>query len=238
MAIGAAERRKIDRLVRYYTNDQPFSDSIRSVESGLRTGLQEWTSLRSLAHFVSGRAKDPDHLRKKLQRKEEDRPGWLEGVNETNLGMKVTDLVGIRIIHLHTSQFPAVNTALSEFLGFRNYAITEGPKARVWDSEYRDYFKTNGIKTTLNKRMYTSVHYVVRAPIKPKLKVEIQVRTLSEEVWGETDHALNYPVRSKSIACTEQILVLARVTSSATRLVDSIFRGDEEFKAFSRRRRR
>lgn len=130
-----------------------------------------------------------------------------------------------------------MNAALTDFLSHKNYQITEGPKARVWDSEYLDYFKGQGIAASVNRRMYTSVHYVVRAPVKLKLKVEIQVRTLSEELWGETDHVLNYPAKSKSVACKEQIRVLARVTSSATRLVDSIFRSDAEFKAHSRRRR-
>jgi ppGpp synthetase/RelA/SpoT-type nucleotidyltranferase len=44
-----------------------------------------------------------------------------------------------------------------------------------------------------------------------------------EEVWGEVDHAINYPHRNESVACREQIRALARSTSSATRLVDSIF---------------
>jgi putative GTP pyrophosphokinase len=44
-----------------------------------------------------------------------------------------------------------------------------------------------------------------------------------EEVWGEVDHKLNYPHPTESVACREQIRALARSTSSATRLVDSIF---------------
>lgn len=44
-----------------------------------------------------------------------------------------------------------------------------------------------------------------------------------EEVWGEVDHSINYPHKSDSVACREQIRALARATSSATRLVDSIF---------------
>jgi ppGpp synthetase/RelA/SpoT-type nucleotidyltranferase len=52
---------------------------------------------------------------------------------------------------------------------------------------------------------------------------EIQVRTLMEEVWGEVDHELNYPVQTDVFSSREQLQVLARVTSSATRLVDSIF---------------
>jgi putative GTP pyrophosphokinase len=44
-----------------------------------------------------------------------------------------------------------------------------------------------------------------------------------EEVWGEVDHLINYPIPSTRLSSREQLKVLARVTSGATRLVDSIF---------------
>ena len=44
-----------------------------------------------------------------------------------------------------------------------------------------------------------------------------------DEVWGEVGHSINYPHKNGDIACREQILALARVTSGATRLVDAIF---------------
>ncbi len=71
--------------------------------------------------------------------------------------------------------------------------------------------------------MYTSVHYVIVAKSITTVTCEIQVRTLMEEVWGEVDHKINYPHRNESVACREQLLALARATSSATRLVDAIF---------------
>ena len=71
--------------------------------------------------------------------------------------------------------------------------------------------------------MYTSVHYVIESASRTKVTAEIQVRTLMEEVWGEVDHSMNYPHVTESLPCREQLKVLARVTSSATRLVDSIF---------------
>ena len=49
-----------------------------------------------------------------------------------------------------------------------------------------------------------------------------------EEVWGEVEHSINYPHKIDNLACREQLKVLARVTSSATRLVDSIFLTFEE----------
>jgi putative GTP pyrophosphokinase len=71
--------------------------------------------------------------------------------------------------------------------------------------------------------MYTSVHYIIKPNSTAKITCEIQVRTLMEEVWGEVDHLINYPHKSQLISIREQIKTLARVTSSCSRLVDSIF---------------
>ena len=75
--------------------------------------------------------------------------------------------------------------------------------------------------------MYTSVHYVIEPNSRTKSTGEIQVRTLAEEIWGEVDHTINYPKKSSILPCREQIKVLARVTSSCTRLVDSIFEANK-----------
>jgi putative GTP pyrophosphokinase len=103
------------------------------------------------------------------------------------------------------------------------YHLKEGPTARTWDDESRTYFKEIGIGTKKSESMYTSVHYVFEKRATKRYTFEIQVRTLAEELWGEVDHAINYPHKVNSVACKEQIKVLARVTSSCTRLVDSIF---------------
>ncbi|HEY4653786.1 MAG TPA: hypothetical protein VIH22_04705, partial [Cyclobacteriaceae bacterium] len=84
----------------------------------------------------------------------------------------------------------------------------EGPIARTWDDEYREYF--NKIGTAVNKSpdLYTSVHYIIKANSDNPLTCEIQVRTLMEEVWGEVDHTINYPYKSNSLSCREQIKVM------------------------------
>ncbi len=82
-----------------------------------------------------------------------------------------------------------------------------------------------------NPRMYSSVHYTVMPnKTKANVRAEIQVRTLSEEIWGEVDHRFNYSHAVDSVACGEQIKVLARVASSCTRLVDSIFASYADWK--------
>lgn len=50
-----------------------------------------------------------------------------------------------------------------------------------------------------------------------------------EEVWGEVDHSINYPHKTESLPCREQIKALARATSSCSRLVDSIFTSFDDY---------
>ena len=92
----------------------------------------------------------------------------------------------------------------------------------------REYFNKLSIETQSSPSMYTSVHYVIGSGSRTQVTCEIQVRTLMEEVWGEVDHTINYPHASSSLSCREQLKVLARVTSSATRLVDAIFATSHE----------
>ena len=145
-----------------------------------------------------------------------------------NLFKKVNDLVGFRILHLHTRQFEDINRELLKIFDEQLWVRLEGPSARTWDDESRDYFKAIGIATVKSDTMYTSVHYIVKPNSKSPLTLEIQVRTLMEEVWGEVDHKINYPQKAESVSCREQIKVLARVTSSCSRLVDSIFLTHQE----------
>jgi hypothetical protein len=89
-------------------------------------------------------------------------------------------------------------------------------------------FEQMGITTKDSPSLYTSVHYVIAPNRRTRITCEIQVRTLAEELWGEVNHSINYPQLSDSLPCREQIKVLARVTSSCTRLVDAIFSSHED----------
>ena len=182
--------------------------------------------LAKLIHSIKTRAKDPSHLEDKLFRKlraSKQPAGKCFDITAENLVEKITDLAGVRLLHLHTQQFPEINTHIQSLLHEEGYLVVEGPEARTWDDEYRKVFESHGIATVASERLYTSVHYIVQTSAKSKRTIEVQVRTLAEELWGEVDHSMNYPAPTEIYACKEQIKVLARLTSSCTRLVDSIF---------------
>lgn len=222
-ALSAEEVAQIDALVAHYTGHL-YERADRLAKNLLL--LANDSKLRPLIHSTKMRAKDPDHLRDKLARKmlKCKKDGIPFEITNENLFLRVNDLAGVRILHLHTAQVPAINEILTSLLQNELYEIIEGPTARIWDREYEDIFRSYGIESVPNNRLYTSVHYVVSAGNKERVHTaEIQVRTLAEELWGEVDHTFNYPHPTSIRSCQEQIKVLARVTSSCTRLVDSIF---------------
>lgn len=221
-ALSSSESAHLDALVAKFEADRSM---FVQFEKLLRVFVEE-PSLRALYHSYRSRVKDSSHLRDKLERKlrTAKREGKLFEITAENLYEEVNDLAGVRLLHLHTAEFAAIDAKLKQSLAFEKFEIVRGPTARTWDDEYEAVFKAMGVTTVRTKRMYTSVHYVVKANKASALTAEIQVRTLAEEIWGEVDHDLNYPLESPVFACREQLLVLARVTSSCTRLVDSIYR--------------
>jgi len=185
--------------------------------------------LSDSVHSIRSRVKEPSHLGDKLERmaKEAKRKRRSFSVTAANLFKKVHDCVGFRLLHIRAQDFPAVNGRLGDLLPSLGHKIVEGPVARVWDDESRQYYRALNIRTVKSETMYTSVHYVVESP-RDAMRYEIQVRTLMEEVWGEVDHSFNYPHKTPSVACQEQILTLARFVSGCNRLVESIFKSRDE----------
>lgn len=237
MASGltVSETRQVAALLRAYDSHQP---QINLFRDQLLVALTSSAELSKAIHSVRSRIKDPDHLRDKLKRKLQEckKAQKAFNIHPDNLLVKINDLVGVRILHLHTRQIRSIDPALRDVLKENKYALIEGPFARTWDDESREFFEECGITTQESPSMYTSVHYVIGSASRTRVTAEIQVRTLMEEVWGEVDHTMNYPHPINSLACREQLKVLARVTSSASRLVDSIFATVEDHSKSSKPR--
>lgn len=174
-------------------------------------------------HSVKSRLKDRGHLRAKLVRKVLDG----DTISDFDIFEKITDLAGVRVLHLYQEQFQTIHTVIRDKVeNLGDWYLPEPPKAYTWDPESCEFFKNLQIEVQVKESFYTSVHYLVRPRQDSPLCCEIQVRTLFEEIWGEVDHALNYPERSQHLSCREQLLVLAKLVGAGSRLVDSIFRSE------------
>lgn len=189
----------------------------------------ESRSLEGYVHSVRFRLKDLDHLLEKIERKNaedvalplDERKGEIDA---DNIFSRVTDIAGIRVLHLHISQFEHIHRFMMEKVDEGEFVLFEDPKAYTWDPDSGAYFDGLNIQRKLKESYYTSIHYVLRPNSRSLATCEVQVRTLLEEVWGEVDHTMNYPNPTTDAHCREQIRVLARLVGAGTHLADSIMR--------------
>jgi ppGpp synthetase/RelA/SpoT-type nucleotidyltranferase len=159
-----------------------------------------------------------------LQRKEAKG----ETVEPTQLLKSVTDLAGVRVLHLYQAQFAQIHTVIQTQIDRGDWCLHEDPVAYTWDPESSDFFKNLGLQTKVKESFYTSIHYVLKPRADSPLCCELQVRTLFEEAWGEIDHGINYPRPTSTLTCREQLRVLSKLVGAATRLADSIFRSHND----------
>ena len=221
------ELHKINTCVDFFESKIHLFDTFAK---SLSIHLGENKELSPYIHFIKHRVKDTDHLREKITRKalERKRNSKIPNINPDNLFTKITDLAGVRILHLHTEQIQEINRIVLSILEEYQYSLIDGPSAICWDVEYKKIFQDFGIKTDTRESMYTSIHYIIGANQKTNITAELQIRTLMDEVWGEVSHRVDYPNESTVRSCRDQLKVLARLTSGCTRLVDSIFKSNAE----------
>lgn len=224
----------VDTLVSYYKDNIPaIRPFLKGFDSHFTETLGENGPLADVVHSVKFRMKDAEHLREKLFRKLAAAKAKNEpfNVDKNNLFVKINDLGGYRILHLHTNQAEKIHGVLLDVIERAQFDLFEPPFANVWDEEAKAFFERVGVRTEVNPRMYSSVHYVIKARSRVAVTCEIQVRTLADEIWGEIDHRINYPHAHPSLPCREQLRVLARVASSCSRLVDAIMVTHDEWDA-------
>lgn len=220
-----------EELLRYY--DDGMQHELRTFMQAVSSWISchpELTKAHSkfgfpLVHSVKFRLKDKDHVRDKLVRRKKD--GKTPPKSKSEFFDTITDLAGVRVLHLHQEQFRDIHACLMKKFQEGDWVLAEDPVANTWDPESVKFFNEvdSNLKTDQRDSLYTSVHYLIRPARKGSLlRCEIQVRTLFEEIWGEVDHGLNYPKPSSYTVCREQIKVLAKLVGAGSRLLDSIFK--------------
>jgi len=209
--------------VRVYLDDMHL---LEMLHANVLTFFQKHPKLTQspfpVIHSIKSRFKDKEHLKEKIIRKNRDSNVGVR-ITKDNLFEEVTDLVGIRVLHLHQDQFMKIHDAIQLHLDSGEWVLKEQPTAYTWDPESVNFYKKIGYETKLKDSYYTSIHYTIKMNMNNPRCCEIQIRTLFEEVWGEVDHFINYPIACKNLSCREQLMVLSKFVAAGTRLVDSIF---------------
>src|SRR5262245_44392598 len=109
---GGADLARIREVVRFYKSPH-VQELLERFREHVLVAIRDSRQLKQLVHSLKSRLKDPDHLHGKLVRKwrEAQESGRRFDIASDNLLARITDLVGVRILHLHTSQARDIDQA-------------------------------------------------------------------------------------------------------------------------------
>ena len=200
-----------DELVKIYDNCVALVPQLEKEAEDIVSKLIDVPSV----HSVRRRVKKPKHLIEKIIRKGRkyvDRGISLETYKEI-----VTDLIGIRVLHLFKDDWKDIH---HEIMGL--WEIRETPQINIRRGDYnviqlQESISEMNCEIIVRDHGYRSVHYLIGVPVtkKDEILVEIQVRTVFEEAWSEIDHLMRYPYDVDNPVITEYLAIFNRIVGSA-----------------------
>lgn len=195
----------LTRIQEDYTRCQPnlepvaryVTDCLRQVEA---------------VHSLKIRLKEPEHVIEKIIRRKIEDPSL--AVSVENYKDKITDLIGIRALHLFKEDWAQIHSFITA-----TWELAEKPTANVRRGDAESFineFMAKGCEVKEHIHGYRSVHYLVKSqPTKDVHLVEVQVRTIFEEAWSEIDHRLRYEYGADSPLLNQYLFIFSRLAGSA-----------------------
>jgi len=168
-----------------------------------------------LVHSVRRRVKEPSHLIEKIIRKGKKYHDL--NINVTNYIKIVTDLIGIRVLHLFKDDWINLHKNITDI-----WETKEIPQLNVRHGDYnmnslKEQLKDIDCEIIIREYGYRSVHYLIGAHISKDKEtfIEIQARTVFEEAWSEIDHIIRYPYDKDNPILAEYLAIFNRIAGSA-----------------------
>ncbi len=143
-------------------------------------------------HSVRWRTKDIEHLLEKIVRKCAKGKEKYKTISVENYQEVVTDLVGIRALHLLKEDCFEIDKKFKETICVSSISkpIAYLKNGDNFEKKLIEY----GFEIEYHEAGYRSIHYLLPVThINLQFTIEIQVRTIFEEGWSEIDHKIRYP---------------------------------------------
>lgn len=171
-------------------------------------------------HSVRWRTKDPKHLVRKIVRKRAEGVKKYDHINVENYRSIVTDLIGVRAIHLFKEDLSKIDNHIRG-----NWDVRETPTIYIREGDPQGVPITQPYEVKIHSFGYRSAHYLVESrPTKEPVIVELQIRTIFEEGWSEIDHSLRYPNHTDNQDIQSVLTLLNRVAGSADEIASFTLR--------------
>ena len=166
-------------------------------------------------YSVRRRVKKPEHLIEKIIRKGSKYVA--RGISVETYKDIVTDLIGIRVLHLFKDDWRGIHDEIMKL-----WEIRETPQINIRRGDYnvaqlQESISELNCEIVVRDHGYRSVHYLIGIPVtrNDEILVEIQVRTVFEEAWSEIDHLMRYPYDIDNPVITEYLGIFNRIVGSA-----------------------
>lgn len=176
-------------------------------------------------HSVRWRIKDTFSLLKKILRKNleaSSKSKWV-GVTPENYRSVVSDLIGVRALHLLKEDCTLIDEQIRDTWGVTETAIFKRQGDRAL-TEIID----RGATEDIHDAGYRSIHYAISYnPEKEPILVEVQVRTIFQEGWSEIDHKVRYPDFSNNELLTYYLSVFNGLSGTADDMGSFVIKLDE-----------
>lgn len=185
-------------------------------------------------HSYGARVKDPYHLIEKIVRKRHNNDKKYALMQSGDYYKYITDLIGCRILLVYKEDWKQIHEYLvrifenskANYIDEDHYAqsydipfikpfIAEQPVIYIRPGDNEEvYNNVNGIDIS-KKGYYRSAHYIIRLE---KHYVELQVRSLFDEAWGEVDHDVLYPYHKDETSFVEFSQIINRISGTGDEL--------------------
>ncbi len=204
----------LQKIKRHYNDYSKYCEAILKQETLEILNISESKGI----HSVRFRVKEIDSLLVKIVKKKAFLSKEIQDdcniekyreLNDSNYFKIVTDISGIRILIRYREQWKQVHEWIWEkyYKGDKYYVrdfvndykineggafIAEKPKVYYRNQQDQDFYEEIGkdiFDFEVSDEGYNSVHYVVNVDGK---YIEIQLRTLLDEAWGECTHDIVY----------------------------------------------
>lgn len=199
---------------------EPTQRELKELLKGLRKP-DAWSKHTSKSRLPSPspiqrfeiRIKRPESVVDKIFRKPAD---YAEGL-VANSFIKMNDAIGARLIIYFLSQFKLIH---DEIVSNDLIELSKTPPIAFLPEDLFKRFELEGLERRDKDSGYSSIHYQLRLrktqiPIENRPWIELQVRTITEDVWAQVEHTLGYkPNKRTSFSVTKQFQILSKQLNS------------------------
>jgi putative GTP pyrophosphokinase len=150
---------------------------------------------------------------------------------------KMNDTLGVRVILYFLDHMPLIDGDLTRKLNdYFEISNDYQPKAYLAEDLTKRLALLH-LNRSDKESGYASIHYILRlkqsqVPIEDRPWFELQVRTLTEDTWGEVEHLLGYkPGKRTSFAVRKQFQIISKLLGAIDEHFNLLFQELERFQA-------